>query len=160
MYAYPITPMIENKNSPRANSWRFNIFFTNEVITICLKSYKGLYCSHSVSQNIYVAKWLGFYVTRNFDRNFWHFSVLCLVTWLTCSGFIFSANYEGWSISNEKNMIECFHSQIHYTCLIAYRYFFRTLHENTLACDVILVARHHISNTVPRSFPLFMLLQI
>jgi len=33
-------------------------------------------------------------------------------------------------------MLECFHSQIHYTCWIGY--FFRRLHENILACDVYL----------------------
>jgi len=37
------------------------------------------------------------------------------------------------------NKIECFQSQIHYTCWIAY--FLRTLHQNTVACDVIMVAR-------------------
>jgi len=46
-------------------------------------------------------------------------------------------------ISNEKNLIECFNSRIHYTHQIAY--LFRTLHENTLACDVIFVVRQHIS---------------
>jgi len=40
-------------------------------------------------------------------------------------------------------MVECFHLRFHYTCRIAY--FFRTLHEHTLACDVILVARQRIS---------------
>ena len=54
--------------------------------------------------------------------------------------------YEGWSTRNEKNVVECFYAHIHYICWIAY--FFRTLHENTLACDVILVARQHISNVL------------
>ena len=42
---------------------------------------------------------------------------------------------------------------------IAWKYFFTTLHENTLARDVILVAGQRISNVVSRSFPLFTLLQ-
>ena len=47
--------------------------------------------------------------------------------------------YQGWSTSNEKNLIEYFHSEIHYTCWLAY--FLRPLHENTLVYDIILVAR-------------------
>jgi len=39
-------------------------------------------------------------------------------------------------------MIEYFHSRIHYTRWIAF--FFRTLYENTLSCEVILVARQRI----------------
>jgi len=74
-----------------------------------------------------------------------------VVKWFFCGMDL--TLYEGWSISNVKNMIECFHSLIHYTWRIAY--FFRTLHENTLACDIILVARQCISNVVSRSFPLF-----
>ena len=38
-------------------------------------------------------------------------------------------------------------------------YFFRTLHKNTQAYDVILIARQSISNVVCRSFLLFTLLQ-
>ena len=39
--------------------------------------------------------------------------------------------------------MKCFHSQIHHTCRIAY--FFRTFPENSLVCDVILVARQRVS---------------
>jgi len=54
-------------------------------------------------------------------------------------------------------MLECLHSQIHYTSRIAY--FFTTLHENIVARNVILVARQHITNVISRSFPLLTLLQ-
>jgi len=47
--------------------------------------------------------------------------------------------------NQKKNIIEWFYSQIHYTWWLINSLLFRTLHEHTLACDVIFVARQRIS---------------